>query len=346
MKKVSIVVPCYNAVQYLDRCIDSLVNQTIGIENLEIILVDDASTDDGQTWTRIVETERRFPDSVMAVSLSENLRQGGARNVGISYAGGEYLMFCDADDWLALEAAECLYQRAKNYDTDVIEYRMQKVQDDTDLSTISTAEGKRSGLLLLDREEIKKAFYLTHLEECSLGCMRKFYRMSLIKENQIRFVEHLICEEPSFTVPVRLYEQRHYQLDKILYYYYMSPHSTSRGGWDERKLDNIQVWKALMADLQERGFVQKYHDEMEYLFYDWGYTLSVRMLLLRGYTISVEEMQILVRELLTLFPGVRENPYLQETSETFFQLLKVVLDMKLTPESGRTMHDVLRKYLC
>ncbi len=94
MKKVSIVVPCYNAVQYLDRCIDSLVNQTIGIENLEIILVDDASTDDGQTWARIVETERRFPDSVMAVSLSENLRQGGARNVGISYAGGEYLMFC------------------------------------------------------------------------------------------------------------------------------------------------------------------------------------------------------------------------------------------------------------
>ena len=44
MKKVSIVVPCYNAVQYLDRCIDSLVNQTIGIENLEIILVDDDST--------------------------------------------------------------------------------------------------------------------------------------------------------------------------------------------------------------------------------------------------------------------------------------------------------------
>ncbi len=45
MKKVSIVVPCYNVAQYLDRCVESLVNQTIGIENLEIILVDDASTD-------------------------------------------------------------------------------------------------------------------------------------------------------------------------------------------------------------------------------------------------------------------------------------------------------------
>lgn len=112
MKKVSIVVPCYNVAQYLDRCVESLVNQTIGIENLEIILVDDASTDAGRTWDRITETEKRFPDSVLAVSLSENLRQGGARNVGISYAGGEYLMFCDADDRLVLEAAECLYERA------------------------------------------------------------------------------------------------------------------------------------------------------------------------------------------------------------------------------------------
>lgn len=345
MKKVSIVVPCYNVAKYLDRCVESLVRQTAGIENLEIILVDDASTDEGQTWARIKEVEKQFPDSVVAVSLSENLRQGGARNVGISYAGGEYLMFCDADDWLALEAAECLYQRAKSYDADVVEYRMQKVRDDTDLSAISTEEGDRSGLLLLDQEEIKKAFYLTYMDECSLGCMRKFYRMSLIRENQIRFAEHLICEEPSFTVPVRMYEKRHYQLDKILYYYYMSPGSTSRGSWDTRKLDNVQVWKALMADLKERGFLQKYHDEMEYLFYDWGYVLSVRMLLLRGYTISVEEMEILVQELLKLFPGVRENPYLQASSEPIFHLLKTVLDMELTPESIRTMHEVLRKYL-
>ncbi len=345
MKKVSIVVPCYNVAQYLDRCVESLVNQTIGIENLEIILLDDASTDAGRTWDRITETEKRFPDSVLAVSLSENLRQGGARNVGISYAGGEYLMFCDADDRLVLEAAECLYERAKSCDADVVEYRMQKVREDTDLSTISTEEGRRSGLLLLDKEEIKKGFYLTSVDECSLGCMRKFYRMSLIKENQIRFAEQLICEEPSFTVPVRLYEKRHYQLDKILYYYYMTPDSTSRGRWDTRKLDNVQVWKALMADLAQRGFLRKYYEEMEYLFYDWGYVLSIRMLLLRGYTISVEEMEILVRELLTLFPGVRENRYLQASSEPLFHLLKTVLDMQLTRESVRTIHEVLKKYL-
>lgn len=346
MKKVSIVVPCYNAAQYLDRCVDSLVNQTIGIENLEIILVDDASTDAGQTWTKILEIEEKFEDTIMAISLEENLRQGGARNVGISYACGEYLMFCDADDWLVLDAAECLFQTAKEHDADVVEYRMVKVRRDMDIpAVLSTEEGEHSRLLILNDEEIRKAFYLTSVEICSLGCMRKFYRMSLVKDNQIRFAEHLICEEPSFTLPVRLYEKRHYQLDKVLYFYYMSPGSTSRGKWDGHKLDNLWVWKALMDDLKKRGFWNNYYDEWEYLFYDWGYVLSVRMLLLRGYTITVEEMEILVQELLTLFPDVRKNKYVKESSDPLGLLLKTVLDMELTEESVRTMNEILRKYL-
>lgn len=345
MKKVSIVVPCYNMACYLERCVNSLINQTIGIENLEIILVDDASTDGGQTWSKIVAIEKAFSDTVIAVSLEENLRQGGARNVGISYASGEYLMFCDADDWLALEAAECLYQRAKEQDADVVEYRMEKVYDGMDLSALFLEEGKGSRLLILDNEEIRKEFYLTSTEECSLGCMRKFYRMSLIKENEIRFAEHLICEEPSFTLPVRLYEKRHYQMDRLLYFYYMSPGSTVRGSWDNHKLDNMQVWKILIADLKERGFLNQYYEEFEYLFYNWGYWLSVRMILGRGYTITLKEIDFLVGELLNLFPDVRENRYLKTTTDGFALLLKTVLDMELTQESVRVMNEILRKYL-
>ena len=345
MKKVSIVVPCYNMACYLERCVNSLINQTIGIENLEIILVDDASTDGGQTWSKIVAIEKAFYDTVIAVSLEENLRQGGARNVGISYASGEYLMFCDADDWLALEAAECLYQRAKEQDADVVEYRMEKVYDGMDLSALFLEEGKGSRLLILDNEEIRKEFYLTSTEECSLGCMRKFYRMSLIKENEIRFAEHLICEEPSFTLPVRLYEKRHYQMDRLLYFYYMSPGSTVRGSWDNHKLDNMQVWKILIADLKERGFLNQYYEEFEYLFYNWGYWLSVRMILGRGYTITLQEIDFLVGELLNLFPDVRENRYLKTTTDGFALLLKTVLDMELTQESVRVMNEILRKYL-
>ncbi len=345
MKKVSIVVPCYNMAAYLGRCVESLVNQTIGIENLEIILVNDASTDGGRTWEKITEIEKTFPDAVIAISLEENLRQGGARNVGISYASGEYLMFCDADDWLALKAAECLYRRAKEYDADVVEYRMESVWADMDLSALSTEEGEGSHLLILEEEDVKKRFYLTSTNECSLGCMRKFYRMSLIKDNKIRFAEHLIFEEPSFTLPVRLYEKRHYQLDQLLYFYGMTPGSTSRGSWEEHRLDNIQIWKILLNDLKARGFLQKYYEEIEYLFYCWGYCLSIQMLLQKGYIISTGEIKYLVREVLDSFPDIRKNKYLETMRYSIGILLKTVLDMELTEESVRTMNEVLKKYV-
>ena len=114
MKAVSVVVPCYNVGRYLGKCIDQLLGQTIGQEKIEIILVDDGSTDHGATWNVITGYEERFPDVIIAVSLNQNMRQGGARNIGASYADGEYLMFCDADDWMLEEALERCYQDRKS----------------------------------------------------------------------------------------------------------------------------------------------------------------------------------------------------------------------------------------
>lgn len=345
MKKVSIVVPCYNVAMYIDRCVESLVNQTIGMENLEIILVNDASCDVGRTWGRIMALKQEYPDAVTVVSLEENLRQGGARNAGISYAGGEYLMFCDADDWLALDAVECLYRRAKEYDADVVEYRMENIYEDTDIDFLSTEEGKESFLLVLDTEEAKKDFYLKGAEEKSFGCMTKFYRMSLMKDNNIRFAEHLICEGVSYALPVRFYEKRHYRLDKLLYYYYMSPYSRLRSIWDVHKLDRLQVWKILVEDLQKRGFLQKYYDEIEYLFYLCGYAATVKELVQWGDTITVEEMKTVVETAAALFPKIRSNTYLQTENEALCLLLKTVLDMELTEESVQTINEILRKYV-
>ena len=97
MKKISVIIPCYNAQAYIPRCLHSIFSQTIGMETLEIILVNDASTD--HTLDILLQFENKFPDSVIVVNLEQNIRQGGARNVGLSYASGEYVAFLDADDW-------------------------------------------------------------------------------------------------------------------------------------------------------------------------------------------------------------------------------------------------------
>lgn len=122
MKKVSTIVPCYNASDYLEKCIDQLLRQTIGIADVEIILVDDASTDEGKTKRVIQRYEECFPETIIAIFLEKNMRQGGARNVGVTYANGEYLTFCDADDWLLEETLEHVYHAAKCYDADVVAF--------------------------------------------------------------------------------------------------------------------------------------------------------------------------------------------------------------------------------
>lgn len=92
MKKVSVIIPCYNAVKWLPKCFLSLVQQTIGIEDIELIFVDDASDDNGATWAMLQEFEAAYPDNIMVIHLDDNMRQGGARNVALQYASGNILL--------------------------------------------------------------------------------------------------------------------------------------------------------------------------------------------------------------------------------------------------------------
>ena len=89
MKRVSVIIPCHNAVQWLPKCFLSLVNQSMGMNDIELIFVDDASEDAGRTWEMLQDFERAYPESIMAIQLAENMRQGGARNVALTYATGE-----------------------------------------------------------------------------------------------------------------------------------------------------------------------------------------------------------------------------------------------------------------
>ena len=95
-RKISIIIPCYNAQQYLDRCLLSLVNQTIDLDKLEIICVNDASTDG--TWDKLCSWESRYPENFLLVDCEKNGKLGRARNIGLSYATGDYIAFLDADD--------------------------------------------------------------------------------------------------------------------------------------------------------------------------------------------------------------------------------------------------------
>lgn len=344
MKKISVVVPCFNVSECLGRCMDHLIGQTIGIENIEIILVNDASTDGGATWEEIVQYESRYPDSIIAISLEENLRQGGARNVGISYASGEYLIFCDADDWLRLEALELLYGVARENDADVVEFRYKKVSEYTG-QQLPLERGNEDYELNGISDEQRRILILGSESEFGLGCMTKMYRMSLIKEKEIRFAECLICEEPSFVMPVRLYETKHIYLDMVLYYYFQMPGSTMHSSWDNRKLDNAKVWIILYEDLMKRGFLERYPAELEYMFWSWGVGLTIRMLLYRKYVVQEEELTFLKEMILKYCPNIRLNPYLSKFGAQWNGILMGILDIEFTPDNVVNFNTNALEYL-
>lgn len=332
MKKVSVVVPCYNAAEYLDQCITQLLRQTIGIEDIEIILVDDASTDSGNTQALIMKYEKQFPDTIIAVLLEQNLRQGGARNVGVSYASGEYITFCDADDWLLEEALEHSYDAAKEYNADVVEFS--RIDVETHGLSVKLKKGEKNRLVMLDTEERKKQFLVD--PQNIFGSQNKLFRLSLILENQILFAEHLIFEEPSFMVQVWLYEKRHYFLDEQLYICFLSPDSTMRSNWErEHKWDNLSVWVFLMDSLLNKGMLEKYRQELEYLFFDWGFGLSLCLPFQKSCELKKEDVSMLVRLTTNRFPDLLKNPYvLQDSNWNHF--LRTVLERETV---GQGLND-------
>ena len=100
--KVSVIVPCYNVEDYLADCLDSLVNQTIDKDQMEILCINDGSTDN--TLSILREYEEKYTN--VKVFTKENEGLSATRNYGIKRAKGKYMMYIDSDDMFTLETVE------------------------------------------------------------------------------------------------------------------------------------------------------------------------------------------------------------------------------------------------
>ena len=121
MVKVSVVVPVYNPGKYFQACIESLLGQTLPAAELELIFVDDGSTDETPALLDTLATEH---PQVQVIHQENSGWPGQPRNVGIAAAQGEYIFFCDHDDWMARGALERLYNFAVSCHSDVVLPRM------------------------------------------------------------------------------------------------------------------------------------------------------------------------------------------------------------------------------
>ncbi len=122
MFKISVIIPLYNVEKYIKECLDSIINQTIGIDNIEIILIDDCSTDN--TLNIIKEYQTQYPDNIVIIEQETNQGPGAARNLGIEKSKGKYLTFLDGDDFISPNTyKDCIDLLEKDNDLDMVIYK-------------------------------------------------------------------------------------------------------------------------------------------------------------------------------------------------------------------------------
>lgn len=259
--KISIIVPCYNVEKYIDRCIESIAKQTIGVENLEIILVNDASTDD--TLNKMLAWEKKYSDNIMVITYDENIRQGGARNIGINYASSDYIGFVDSDDWIDPEMYMALYEKAIEGDYDAVYC---KYRDDymTDMTTMMPPEHQNDSEYVYMGDS-KYSFYQYdkkgHNGRAG-GVWSGIYKREIIIENKIYFPEKTAYEDNYWAGMMRLYTHKVYMIDRIYYHYFNNSESTLRKRNSNTHIERINVEKLLLDKYLEMGVFKDYFAEI------------------------------------------------------------------------------------
>ncbi len=206
MPKVSAIVPVYNVEKYLNRCVDSILNQTF--TDFELILVDDGSPDNsGKICDEYAEK-----DSRVKVIHKENGGVSVARNLGIETSVGEYITFIDSDDWIEAQMFEQLYNAAENCDIifcgfSSIGFRNTIVYDLEDIK----ADNRALADLYVNSSKIKPCFPTV---------WAKFYRAEIIKSNNLFFDSDIPSgEDTIFNIIACRYCQKAAFVEASLYNY-------------------------------------------------------------------------------------------------------------------------------
>ncbi len=213
---ISVIIPVYNVSKYLKQCLDSIINQTY--KNLEIILVNDGSTDDSLT---ICEEYQRLDSRIIVVSQA-NKGLAGARNTGIETATGIYLMFVDSDDWMELHAIETAFSNMNEVDLVCFsffkEYPTNQIPRAFGLNGRYKASFMQRKITGPINEELSDPSHL----ETLVTAWGKIYKTNIIKSHNIKsknLSEIGAWEDGFFTWEYLNQSQFVFILDKPLYNY-------------------------------------------------------------------------------------------------------------------------------
>jgi len=253
---VSILVPVYNASNFIERCAHSLFQQTF--DDIEYVFVNDCVTDDSiEKLQKIIEQYPHRKERIKIVHHEKNRGVSASRQTGIDNSTGSYILFVDNDDWIEPDMIETMYQKAKDEQADVVvcdfiiekknysEYYSDYVSENKDDYFRDMLENKLCNCSLWNR--------LIH---------RRFFELP-----DCRFNENLIIVDDYFAlVRIYYYIEKCVKIDKAFYHYNRkNPHAQTASKTNVHFEITILFYELLEDFLKEKGIFEKYADVVEQL---------------------------------------------------------------------------------
>lgn len=279
LDKISVVIPCYNRRSYIRKCADSLIGQTYPAEFIELIFVDDGSTD--ETVDILKEYERRHPEEILIVELSENSGcPGYVRNVGIQYASGEYLMFVDSDDVVDRDILNRMHDLALEHDADIVSANMQMFYEDQILMT--EAKDDR----LFDTSDPQTFIDLLGSEGSDGHIGARLYKKSFLDEHAISFPENRhVSEDTFFNMSCLMTLKRYYRTSDVLYFYRNNP----SGLWRSNSQPPEQILECLLTQEELMPLYRKRVFPLLPAVAGWFFFQALRMVRMRLFDMGQQD---------------------------------------------------------
>ena len=321
MPLISVIMPVYNAEQFLDCSVGSVLSQTF--DDWELICFNDASTDNSiSILDRYASTDPR----IHVIDSPVNVKQGGGRNRGILAAKGKYVMFLDADDRLASprSLAVCAGAIRKEH-ADMVLFDYEQFRGDGSAPvTVSPLGQNAAGM----RSDILRRHLTTHPGPI----WSAVYRRSLIPDNGLLFPENVFYEDNAVALAIQLSALNPVKINEIVYGYRVDNTSVTRSRNNYRFFHRLGSAITLKRHLVRLGLYDRWHEEIDFLLVNQYYVHTVYGCIYRFDRLPVRRLHYVTGTVDRIIPDFRDNPLYRSQS------LKWKLKLALHTRFPRLIH--------
>ena len=305
--KLSIIVPVYGVEKYIDKCLNSLVKQSL--KEIEIIVVNDGTKDNSQ---KIIDKYvKKYPDKIKSY-IKENGGQGSARNYGLKKASGEYIGYVDSDDFVEKDMYKKLYNKAKENNYDIVVCGNYNVSEDYQNKNIDAFINN----------------YNTDLENIFFGKMavwNKIYKRDILIKNKLEFKEKVWYEDLAFTLKAIMNSNTFAFIDEPLYDYLIREGSTMNNSNVKRNLEILDAFNDILSYIQHNK-KEEYFSKIEFLAIDHIYISAIVRVLKAEADDKVKRETInkLIDYMNKKFPNYKNNKYINTLSKNRKIIYKLI----------------------